>query len=261
MRQVVVATDAAMDAAMDAVMAAVLALAVVGLLLGSPSAAHASPSATGDAAAQPTAATQTWYAQTRVATDFGVVTTHYWSKGALFRAETILAGHPVITIVNGPRYYIYDSVLNKGAAIERNAAAVREDRERGRPFGREFDEIVASGGEKVHDGPARDEGAPYEIYQLTNENGRRRVLVTLSDPPLPFRVETFVRKTGANGTLEYSGWQRGLEINDSFFQPPAAIQLEQVSYRDYTRRAGKEPIGPAPVYYRDLLHGQRPEND
>ena len=83
----------------------------------------------------------------------------------------------------------------------------------------------------------------------------------MSDPPLPFRVETFVRKSGAEGTLEYSGWQRGLEIDNSFFEPPAAILLESVSYLDYTRRAGKEPIGPAPVYYRDLLHGQRAAND
>lgn len=234
---------------------------VIALVIGSLAVPQASRSAV-DAGAEASSTTQqTWYVQTRVATDFGIVSTHYWSKGALFRAETMLAGHPVITIVNGPRYYIYDSILGKGAAIERNAISIREDRERGRPFGRELDQLVEAGGEKIHDGSSREAGAPYEIYQLTNENGRRRVLVTKSDPPLPFRVETFVRKTGAEGTLEYSGWQRGLEIDDSFFEPPASISLESVTYDEYTHRVGKEPIGPAPVYYRDLLHGQRRETD
>jgi hypothetical protein len=234
---------------------------VIALVIGSLVLPQASRSAV-DAGAEAASATQqTWYVQTRVATDFGIVSTHYWSKGALFRAETMLAGHPVITIVNGPRYYIYDSILGKGAAIERNAISIREDRERGRPFGRELDELVEAGGEKIHDGSSREAGAPYEIYQLTNENGRRRVLVTKSDPPLPFRVETFVRKSGAEGTLEYSGWQRGLEIDDSFFEPPSSISLESVSYDEYTHRVGKEPIGPAPVYYRDLLHGKRRETD
>lgn len=234
---------------------------VIALVIGSPAVTRASQSAAGDVAEAPSTAQQTWYVQTRVATDFGIVSTHYWSKGALFRVETMLAGHPVITIVNGPRYYIYDPVLGKGAAIERNTTSIREDRERGRPFGRELDELIAAGGEKVHDGSLREAGALYEIYQLTNQNGRRRVLVTKSDPPLPFRIETFVRKTGADGVLEYSGWQRGLEIQDSFFEPPASIRLENVTYDEYTHRVGKEPIGPAPVYYRDLLHGRRNKTD
>ncbi|MBW1886444.1 MAG: hypothetical protein JRJ58_23160 [Deltaproteobacteria bacterium] len=234
---------------------------LIAFVIGSLAAPQASRSAVDADAEAPSTTQQTWYVQTRVATDFGIVSTHYWSKGALFRAETMLAGHPVVTIVNGSRYYIFDSILGKGAAIERNAISIREDRERGRPFGRELDELIEAGGEKIHDASSREAGAAYEIYQLTNENGRRRVLVTKSDPPLPFRVETFVRKSGAEGTLEYSGWQRGLEIADSFFEPPSSISLESVTYDEYTRRVGKEPIGPAPVYYRDLLHGKRRQAD
>ncbi|MCP4039686.1 MAG: hypothetical protein GY733_22270 [bacterium] len=199
----------------------------------------------------------TWYVQTRVSTDFGIVTTHYWSKGVMFRAATILAGHPVTTIVNGPRYSVYDALLGTGATIERNADAVAKDAQRGRPFGRELDDLLEAGGEKVSDGSLPEGEGGYEVYQLTNANGRRRVMVTLSDPPLPFRVETFVRENGATGILEYAGWQRGLEIQDSLFQLPDTIVFEQVSYDDYTRRVRNEPIGPAPIYYRDLLHGSR----
>ncbi len=230
---------------------------VIAIVAATPAALRADASAAGETPGASSATAENWYAQTRVVTDFGVVTTHYWSKGALFRAETMLAGHPVITIVNGPRYYVFDSVLARGAAIERNAASIREDSGRGRPFGRELEEIIAAGGEKIRDESLREAGAHYEIYQLTNANGRRRVLVTTSEPPLPFRVETFVRKSGAEGTLEYSGWQRGIEIEDSFFVPPTSIRFENVTYDEYTLRVGKEPIGPAPVYYRDLLHGVR----
>jgi hypothetical protein len=240
---------------------AVAVFAAMALMTALPAVSIADESVPGKGDEAPPPRAQSWYAQTRVATSFGVVTTHYWSKGSLFRAETMLAGHPVTTIVNGPRYYIYDSIMGKGAAIERNPAAVAGDPERGRPFGRERDEILAAGGETIQSESLRAADAPYEIYQLTNENGRRRVLVTISDPPLPFRVETFVRKSGAEGVLEYSGWQRGLEIQDSFFVPPSSVVLENVTYSEYTLRAGKGPVGPAPVYYRDLLHGTRNESD
>ncbi len=249
----------------DRLRVAGIAWVILWVLVGPAAALDAREPATGGAAKtsstkRPAKAAESWYVQARVTADFGIVSTHYWSKGALFRAETMLAGHPVITIVNGPRYYIYDAVLGKGAAIERNATAIGEDAGRGRPFGRELDDLIAAGGEKVSDGSLQEAAAAYQIYQLTNVNGRRRVLVTTSDPPLPFRIETFVRTTGKEGTLEYSGWQRGLDIRDSFFEPPDSIRFERVTYDDYTRRAGKQPIGPAPVYYRDLLHGERKES-
>ncbi|MFT5443936.1 MAG: hypothetical protein ACI8W3_002987 [Myxococcota bacterium] len=199
----------------------------------------------------------TWYVTTRVATEFGTISTHYWSKGPKLRVQTILAGHPVTTIVSGDTYFVYDAILGRGVAIKRSPTAIAEDRGRGRPFGRELDDLLGAGGEKVQDTAEASEANSYEIYQLTNDNGRRRIMMTASLPPLPMRVETFVRSSGKKAVLEYSGWQRALDIEDAFFAPSSNVDLELVPYEDYIRRIGNEPVGPAPVYYRDLLHGNR----
>ncbi len=198
----------------------------------------------------------TWYARTRIATKFGPVVNHYWSKGPWLRSETILAGHRVITIVNATHYYVCDLVIGEGTAIERSPEAIARDKDRGRPFGREMDDLIEAGGEIIHEGVSEGAGVPYRIYQLTNDNGRRRVSVTHSDPPLPIRVETFVRASGHNGLLEYAGWQRDLDIADSFFTAPDTIEWQRLSYDEYVTRAPTETIGPAPVYFRHLLHGE-----
>jgi outer membrane lipoprotein-sorting protein len=202
---------------------------------------------------------QTWYARSRVETEYGMIMTHYWSKGPMFRAETVVAGHPITTIVNGPRYYVYDSATADGAAIERNATAIEEDASRGRPFGRELQDLIDAGGEKINEGSLGEGAMGFEVYQLTNENGRRRVLVTRSDLQIPIKIETFVRETGTTGIMEYSSWQRGIQLEDSFFQPPNTIVFEKISYPQYTADYGRIPIGPAPVYYRHLLHGSQTE--
>ena len=198
-----------------------------------------------------------WSVQTRVTTEFGVISTRFWSKGALFRADTLIAGHPVTTIVDTTHYYVYDEMIGKGAAIERNAQAIAEDATRGRPFGREYEQLIATGGELVPDEDLEALNLSFEVYQRTNEIGKRRVFVTSTEPRLPARVETFVRSSGKRGVLEYTNWQRAMAMNDSFFVPPNTVEFERVSYEEYTRRAGVEPVGPAPVYYRDLLHGVR----
>lgn len=218
------------------------------------SAPEASAAATG---ASSRALEETWYARSRVESEFGEIMTHYWSKGALFRAETVVAGHPITTIVNGDRYYIFDSALADGAALERNSLSIEEDATRGRPFARELQELLEDGAEMVREGSLDEGSFGYEVYQLTNEVGRRRVLVTKSAPQLPIKIETFVRETGSTGVLEYAGWRRGFELSDSFFEPPNTVLFEKISYREYTSRFGKVPIGPAPVYYRHLLHGSR----
>ena len=40
------------------------------------------------------------------------------------RAETVIAGHRVVTIVRGETYYAYDRTLRKGVAIRRSGRAV-----------------------------------------------------------------------------------------------------------------------------------------
>jgi hypothetical protein len=114
----------------------------------------------------------------------------------------------VTTIVDGPFYYVYDEILGRGAAIERNTTAIAEDATRGRPFGREREDLLASGGELVRDGESTEDQMSFDVYQL-------------------------------------------------FFTPPQTINFQRLTYREYTQRAGHEAIGPAPVYYRDLLHGKK----
>jgi len=200
---------------------------------------------------------ETWYTTTVARHDRGVMVVNYWSKGPLFRAETILSGHRISSVINGDRYYIFDSVLGTGLSIERSKRAVAEDVGRGRPFGTEWQEIVDKGGEVIRGGEVPSIGLDYELYQVTNEEGRKQVLVTANELRLPLRVETFVRSAGETSTVEYTGWQRGLAISDFFFEPPAGIDFEELTYEQYVRSVGGIPRGPAPVFYSHLLHGSK----
>ena len=48
---------------------------------------------------------------------------------------------------------------------------------------------------------------------------------------------------------------RGEALDDAFFEPDPRVVLERLEYADYLARAPQGPVGPAPVLYRDLLHG------
>jgi hypothetical protein len=200
---------------------------------------------------------ETWYTSTVARHEEGVMVVNYWSKGPLFRAETILSGHRINSVISGERYYIFDSVLGSGLSIERSKRAVVEDEGRGRPFGTEWQEIVRQGGELIRDGEVPGMGLDYELYQVTNDKGRKQVLVTGNELRLPLRVETFVRSAGETSTVEYTGWQRGLVISDGFFEPPSGIHFEELTYDEYVRTVGGIAKGPAPVFYSHLLHGTR----
>ena len=133
---------------------------------------------------------ETWYTSSIARSERGALVVHYWSKGPLFRAETILSGHQIVSIVNGDYYYVYDGMTGKGAAIVRHPNALREDATRGRSFGMELEELLRQGGEKISGGSIETAELGYEIYQLTNKLGRTQVAITMTDPKLPFRVHT-----------------------------------------------------------------------
>jgi len=175
----------------------------------------------------------------------------YWSKGPWMRAETVIKGHPVVTIVRDGDYVAYDRVTGKGARIGRSPGAVEQDAERLRPFGNEFDELVAQGGERVE--AAVDGNPGVEIWRITDSVGRRKLWISSDEPRLPMRLETFVRGSFETVTLSYSGWMRGLELPDGFFEAPADVQLERLDYSAYIDAAASRPV--APVLYPDLLHG------
>ena len=81
--------------------------------------------------------------------------------------------------------------------------------------------------------------------------------MTRSEPRIPIRVESFVRKTGKNTAISYLNWRRGIGIADGFFDPPPSVQLAKLGYEEYLEAIRSRPIGPAPVFYDALLHGKQ----
>jgi hypothetical protein len=116
------------------------------------------PEAVAEKAAEPAeretevAERTTWYASTVANNEEDILVVNYWSKGTLFRAETVMSGHRIATVVNGGTYYIFDEVAGTGVAIERSERALAEDAARERPFGNDFVDIIEGGGELIRSG-------------------------------------------------------------------------------------------------------------
>jgi hypothetical protein len=223
------------------------AVALLAGLISLPASSLAAKESEPDAAATPA----TWHV-TGYVTGLGAVRSiRYWSKGPWMRAETVIKGHPIVTIVRDGDYVAYDRVTGMGARIGRSPGAVEQDAKRLRPFGNDFEELVAQGGELVE---AEADGNPgVEIWRITDSAGRRKLWVSSDETRLPARLETFVRGSFGSVTLNYSDWMRGLELPDRFFEAPAEIQLERLDYSAYIDAAASRPV--APVLYPDLLHG------
>jgi hypothetical protein len=196
----------------------------------------------------------TWYAQVLAHSDAGINVTHFWSKGRNLRAETVMAGRRIVTIVTPETYYAYDLLVRTGVAIQRAARSVAQDAERKRPFGNEYFSLIRQGAELVRTETLG--GRTVEIYQLTNDDGRRRIWVPPDDERLPLRLQIFRRATAQDFLTDYLNWQRGLPIVDEFFRPEPGISILILTYKEYVdKQAAREPIGPVPVLYGDLLHG------
>ena len=198
-------------------------------------------------------AEETWYAQRFTSGDAPVRVDQLWSKGPRLRAETVIAGRPILTLVSGERYLIVDRLAGTGVSIRRSSSAIAGDARRGRPFGDEADQILAAGGEKV--GSERLGGHACDLYRFTGRNGRREVCVTADEARLPVEVESWSRSSGRNSTVRYVDWTRNVPINDQFFQPDPRWTLEHIDYEDYRKRSRQAPVGPAPPFYQSLLHG------
>lgn len=196
-----------------------------------------------------------WYAAT-VAEDEkgGFLMVHFWSKGPLFRSEAVLAGRKIVTIVDRNTYYILDEVSGRGIAIERSEAA-RELAAKGkRPFGNELDELIQQGGELI--GSEEAQGQTVDVFRLTDARGRRTIWVSTTKPPVPLRVVTFDRNSAESGKVDYVNWLHNPALADSFFAPDPRIQMQKLTYDEYRTEIRKGPVGPAPVLYRHLLHGE-----
>jgi len=200
-----------------------------------------------------------WHVQAVKQGRTGTAITYYWSKGRSLRALTVVGGHPVVTLVHGEWYHVFDQISGKGISVERSDRAVAEDREGGRPFARELEILLAEGAERV--GTEQYGGGPVEVYRLTTGQGRREVWAAGKDRKLPVFVEVFNRRAMATETIRYINWSRGLEIPDRFFEPDPRMELRKLTYAEYLEAAGEGPVGPVPVLYGSLLHGPRPGDE
>jgi hypothetical protein len=202
-------------------------------------------------------ATPSWYTQTFARGDAGLNVTYLWSLKSKLRAETVVRGHKLVTIVNGDTYYVYDALTKTGIAIRRAPAALAAESPGHRPFGNEAQALIDQGGEKIREESIAGKRA--EVYQITDENGRRIVWVTQDDPRLPIRMEFFNRKSGSTRYKEYADWVGGLPVTDAFFEPEPGIQFERFELDEYIENTGaKDSAATLPILYPELLHGPAP---
>ncbi len=206
-------------------------------------------------AAAAAAAQGSWYAEKYRAGDVPVSVEQLWSRGPLFRSETVINGHPIVNLVVGDRYVIIDRLTGKGVSIVRHPKAVREAEAGRRPFGNELTELTRAGGEFVRQEDFA--GNRCDLYRLTSHEGRREVCATTDDEKLPVLTRVWMRRTQRQAESRYVNWTRQVDVPESFFAPDPRIPLQEITYQEYVDRAPKDLELPAPPLYHDLLHGTR----
>lgn len=195
----------------------------------------------------------TWFALALAHSELGMNVAYFWSKGPKLRAETVVAGHKIVSIVSGDTYYAFDATSREGVAIGRAPEAIAKDAPGRRPFGREVEVIVGQGAEKV--GEEEIGGRPCERYRVTDDTGRREVWVTKDELRLPVRLQIYTRLSGKTIHTDFVNWAAELPIDDGFFQPEADLRLTRLSFQELSDRQFT-PVGPVPILYMDLLTGR-----
>ncbi|NNL65842.1 MAG: hypothetical protein HKP30_06350 [Myxococcales bacterium] len=200
---------------------------------------------------------KTWQAETLSSSPLGLRSTQYWSSGSdKLRAETVIAGQRLVTIVNGDRYYSINANTGSGIAIKRSKRALDDDRKRTRLLGLEGFKIRERGGEKVKS--ERLGGRMCDVWKLTDGSGRREVWVQQDsgEEMLPLHVEVYNRSAAAEIRTDYIQWSSGLELPERYFLPDPRFTMVEMEYDDYVKRAGKgERL--VPVLHANLLHGDK----
>lgn len=221
--------------------AAWIAIAAAGVSAQEPKAAIAAP---------------TWYAQVLARGEAGVNVTYFWSSGSKFRAETVVAGHKIVTIVNGPSYTAYDATTLEGVAIARAPEALALDSPDRRPFGNELEVMQKMGAEKI--GEESLHGVECDVYARSDAKGRRVLWVTKKEPRLPLHIEIYDAPSASTRYTDFVDWLDALKLRDEFFRPDPAVKLQNYGLAEYLEASGKGPVGPVPVLYTDLLQGPAP---
>jgi len=199
----------------------------------------------------------TWYAETLSSSPRGIHATQYWAKGKdRLRAETVIAGHRLVSIVNGDVYYAVDVTEGKAIAVKRSKWALAEDAKRPRLVGTEGFVIRERGGEVVKS--ERLAGRPCDVWRLTDQRGRREVWVQQGGDGemLPLRVEVYNRQAAAEIRTDYVQWASGLELADRIFLPDPRFPVDAMDYDEYVRRSTEGELL-MPVLHSNLLHGDK----
>lgn len=204
------------------------------------------------------AAAETWYAQRVTQGDSGMGVEHLWSSGASLRAEVVVGGHPVVTLVHGNRYSIVDRLTGEGISIERHPNAIRADDAAVRPFGDEAERLQRQGGELIRDEPL-GENVSCRLYKLTDERGRQEVCVRSEETALPVFIKSWNRNSKQKAVVSYGSWGKGLKIENDFFVVDAGANVKAYTYAAYAKATQAGNVGPAPVLFPHLLHGEREE--
>lgn len=202
------------------------------------------------------ALSETWYAQRVSQTGGGIGIEHLWSNGASMRSELVVNARPVTTVVHGKRYWVIDRMSGKGVSIARHPNAVRADSATKRPFGDEGDRLQQRGGEFVRSEKLGPDVA-CKLYKLTDDAGRQEVCVGDDENKLPVYILSWDRRTKREGRLSYMNWLRGLEIAPGFFNPGKGAEIKTFTYEAFVKASDAGAVGPAPILYPHLLHGDR----
>ena len=203
----------------------------------------------------------TWHAEALTSSPRGVQVTQYWSKGSdRLRAETVVAGHRLVSVVNGDLYYAIDVTSGLAIAVKRSPRAIEEGKKRSRLVGLEAFVIRERGGEKVKSEPLA--GQMCDVYRLTDSRGRRAVWVQQerggkTGEMLPLRVEVYNRQAGAEIRTDYVQWASGIELPDRLFLPDPRFSLEEFDYEEYVDRTHSKDPPRVPVLHSNLLHGEK----
>ncbi|MCS5636059.1 MAG: hypothetical protein NZ990_06045 [Myxococcota bacterium] len=192
------------------------------------------------------------HATSRTRDAFEIAIVQYWALGSRLRAEAVVRGHNVVTLVNGEFYYAYDALTNVGYRIRRPPEAIAADAKRLRPFGLQLAQLLAEGGEKIRDDTM--EGIEVEVYRVTDGEGRRTLWVQKQSSRIPIRLEAYDRATGRDRTFDWINWVPGVRIPESYFEPPSDVKFEEFeSYDQYRLRYAERPVAPGRPYFPELI--------
>lgn len=222
-----------------------IALAAVLLLLGAVLAAHAQRKGA-----------ESWYAQRLSTGDVSLGFEHLWSRGASLRAEVVLGGRPILTVVHKNRYIVVDKLAGTGISVERHENAQRTPAAPGRPFGfgDELESLLEEGGEYV--GDETFQGVRCRLHRLTGQVGRQEVCVQEEGNGLPLYIKHWSRDSNREILVQYLNWVHAFETGPDFFAPDPRVQLREYRYADFIKAASQGEVK-EPVLYPRLIHGPR----